>query len=64
MICLEGIQQLLINKITYFRNLIVCYEKMEKVTYRTKKKYYLVARVIDGEVLLPKKTQCYSSDSD
>ena len=28
---------------------------MEKVTYRNKEKYCLVARVIDGEVFLPKK---------
>ena len=64
MIQLEGIQRLPINKITYFRNLIVCYEKMEKVTYRDKKKYCLVARVIDGEALLAKKDQCYNSDSE
>ena len=64
MIRLEGIQRLPINKITYFRNLIVCFEKMEKVTYRNKEKYCLAARVIDGEVLLPKKNQCYNSDSE
>ena len=65
MIRLEGIQRLPINKITYFQNLIVCFEKMEKVTYRNKEKYCLIARVIDGEVLLPKKkNQCYNSDSE
>ena len=64
MIRLEGIQRLPINKITYFQNLIVCFEKMEKVTYRNKEKYCLVARVIDGEVFLPKKNQCYNSDSE
>ena len=37
---------------------------MEKLTYRNKEKYCLVARVIDGEVLLPKKNQCYNSDSE
>ena len=38
MIPLEGIQRLPITKITYFQNLIVCYKKMEKVTYRHKEK--------------------------
>ena len=37
---------------------------MEKVTYRDKEKYCLVACVIDGEVLLAKKDQCYNSDSE
>ena len=64
MIPLEGIQRLPITKITYFQNLIVCYKKMEKVTYRHKEKYCLVARVIDGEALLAKKDQCYNSDSE
>ena len=36
---------------------------MEKVTYRNKEKYCLVARVIDGEVLLTKKNQYYNSYS-
>ena len=64
MIRLEGIQRLPINKITYFQNLIVCYENIEKVTYRNKEKYCIVARVIDGDVLLAKKDQCYNSDSE
>ena len=64
LIRLEGIQWLPINKITYFRNMIIYYGKMEKVTYRNKEKYCLVARVIDGEVFLPKKNQCYNSDSE
>ena len=36
MIHLEGIQQLPINKITYFRNLIFYYKKIEKLTYCNK----------------------------
>ena len=46
-----------IEKVTYFKNLIICYEKME-VTYKNKGKYALIARVISGEILLPKKDQC------
>ena len=48
-------ERLPIEKVTYFRNLIICYEKMEKVTYRNKEKYAIIARVISGEILLPKK---------
>ena len=49
-----------INKITYFRKLEVYYEGVEKVLYRGKEKYCLVERVISGEILLPKKNQCYN----
>ena len=54
-------ERLPIEKVTYFRNLIICYEKMEKVTYRNKEKYALIARVLSGEILLPKKNHCYTS---
>ena len=40
MIHLEGIQQLPINKITYFRNLIFYYKKIEKLTYCNKLCYW------------------------
>ena len=55
-------EQLPIEKVTYFRNLIICFEKMEKVTYRNKEKYAIIARVISGEILLPKKNHCYTSE--
>ena len=32
----------------------------DKVTYKNKEKYTLIARVISGEILLPKKDQCYN----
>ena len=48
-------KRLPIEKVTCFRNLIICYEKMKKVTYRNKKKFAIIARVISGEILLPKK---------
>lgn len=47
-------QRLPRNTVTYFRNLIVCFEKVEEVIHRKKKKYCLVSRIIYGEVLLPK----------
>ena len=34
-VCIDA-EQLPIEKVTYFRNLIICYEKMEKVTYRNR----------------------------
>ena len=36
----------------YFRNLLLCFEKVEKLVHRKKERYCLVARIIDGEVLL------------
>ena len=53
-----------LEKVTYFKNLIICYEKMEKVTYKNREKYALIARVIYGQILLPKKDQCYISESE
>ena len=54
LLCLNA-GRLPINKITYFRKLAVYYEGVEKVLYRGKEKYCLVAPVISGEILLPKK---------
>ena len=45
-------QKLPINRVMYFRNLLVCFETVEKIVHRRKEKYCLVARVIFGEVLL------------
>ena len=53
-VCIDA-ERLPIEKVTCFRNLIICYEKMEKVTYRNREKYAIIARVISGEILLPKK---------
>ena len=62
LIRLCGAQRLQKNKITYFRNLIVCFERIEKVHHRNKDKYCLIVCILDGEVLLPKN--CYHSDSE
>ena len=58
-VCIDA-ERLPTKKVTYFRNLIICYEKMEKVTYRNREKYAIIARVISGEILLPKKKHCYN----
>ena len=62
LIRLCGAQRLQKNKITYFRNLIVSFERIEKVHHRNKDKYCLIVRILYGEVLLPKN--CYNSDSE
>ena len=40
------------NKVIYFRSLLVCFERIEKVLHRGKEKYCLITRIIYGEVLL------------
>ena len=55
---------LALEKVTYFKNLIICYERMEKVTYKNREKYTLIARVFSGQILLPKKDHCYISESE
>ena len=45
-------QKLPISKVIYFRNLLVCFEKIEKLVHRKKERHCLVARIIYGEVLL------------
>ena len=47
-------QKLPLNQILYLRNLIVVFEKIEKVTVRRRKKNKIVARIISGEILLNK----------
>ena len=37
---------------------------MEKVTYKNREKYALIARVNSGQSLLPKKDQCYIYESE
>ena len=44
-----------LEKVTHFKNLIICYEKMEKVTYENREKYALIGCVISGQILFPKK---------
>ena len=55
--------RLLTNKITYFKNLVVCYDNVEKVNYRGKERYCINVRVISRQILLPKEIQ-YMSESE
>ena len=52
LIRLDCTQKIPRNKIVYFRNLIACFERIEKVLYRRKEKYCFITRIICGEVLL------------
>ena len=52
LIRLNCAQKLPQNRVLYFRNLLVCFEMVEKLVHRRKESYCLVAGIIYGEVLL------------
>ena len=37
---------------------------MDEVTYKNREKYALIARINSGQILLPKKDQCYIYESE
>ena len=47
-------QRLPLNKVIYFKDLTVNFDRIEKVTYRGKNKYCIVCNMISGDVLLQK----------
>ena len=47
-------QRLPLNKVIYFKDLIVIFDRIEEITYRGKKKYCIVCNMILGDVLLQK----------
>ena len=54
-----------IAKVTFqlrlsFRDLALCYDKVEEVDYRGRKRYCITARIISGQILLPKENQYMS----
>ena len=51
---IDSEKKLPLSQIVYLRNLIVVFEKVEKVTVRRRKKNKIVARIISGEILLNK----------
>ena len=57
-------ERLPIEKVTYFRNLIICYEKIEKVTYRNREKYAIIARVMQKKFYYQRKKHCYTSECE
>ena len=50
------------NKVTYFKDLVVCCNNIEKVKYRGWERYRINAKIISGQILLPKESQ-YMSES-
>ena len=52
---IRGGQKLPLKTVVYFRNLIVYFEEVKKITVRRREKHQIVARVISGEILLNKK---------
>ena len=52
---IDCLQKLPINRVLYFKNLIVCFEEVKEKTFQRRKQYQLIARIISGEVLLDKK---------
>ena len=51
-----------INKSTYFKDLIICYDRVEKIKYRGKEKYCFVVKIIDGQFFLPNDYKYNSLD--
>ena len=51
---IDSDKKLPLNQILYLRNVIIVFEKVEKVTVRRRKKNKIVARIISGEILLNK----------
>ena len=47
-------QRIPLNKVVYFRDSMVIFDRIEKVTYRGKTKYCIVSNMISGDVILQK----------
>ena len=47
-------QPLPLNKVVYLKDLIVVFDRVDKVTHQGKTKYCIVSNIIAGDVLLPK----------
>ena len=47
-------QLLPLNKVVYLKDLIVVFDRVDKVTHQEKTKYCIVSNIIAGDVLLPK----------
>ena len=47
-------QDIPLNKVVYFKNLIVIFDRVDKVNHRGKIKYCIVCNIIVGDVLLQK----------
>ena len=47
-------QNIPLNKVVYFKDLIVVFDRVDKVNYRGKIKYCIVCNIVEGDILLQK----------
>ena len=47
-------QDIPLNKVVYFKDLIVVFDRVDKVNYRGKIKYCIVCNIVEGDILLQK----------
>ena len=47
-------QDIPLNKVAYFKDLIVVFDRVDKVNYRGKIKYCIVCNIVEGDILLQK----------
>ena len=48
-------QDIPLNKVVYFKDLIVVFDRVDKVNYRGKIKYCIVCNIVEGDILLQKQ---------
>ena len=51
---IDSDKKLPISQIVYLKNVVVVFEKVEKINVRRREKNKIVARIISGEILLNK----------
>ena len=47
-------QNIPLNKVVYFKDLVVIFDRIDKINYRGKIKYCIVCNIIEGDILLQK----------
>ena len=47
-------QNIPLNKVVYFKDLVVVFDRIDKVNYREKIKYCIVCNIVKGDILLQK----------
>ena len=53
-----------INKSTYIKDLVISYDRVEKIKYRGKERSCLITKIIDGQILLPDDNKYNSVDQE
>ena len=47
-------QDIPLNKVVYLRDLIVVFDRVDKINYKEKIKYCIVCNIVKGDILLQK----------